>query len=79
MDTVKKIADEADMIIDGYSYKINKDIVQCININTMDGVLILSLENGQILESSMPEIEEGIAQKYFIKNKKFIREDFWED
>ena len=56
---IKMIADEADMIVNGYAFKRCKEGYRVLNLNRPDRATVLSLD-GKVLETSMDDIE--IAQ-----------------
>ena len=73
MTDVKKVADEADMIVNGYSFTQNKEGCRFLNINRPDKATVLS-KNGEVLETSMDDIEIQIVKSYLEKNRKFMEE-----
>jgi len=70
---VKKIADEANMIINGYAYTLEGDFVRVLNINRPDKAAVLSLD-GQAIETTMDDIELQIVTNYYDKNKTYLME-----
>jgi len=70
---VKKIADEANMIINGYAYTLDGDFVRVLNINRPDKAAVLSLD-GQAIETTMDDIELQIVTNYYDKNKTYLME-----
>ena len=49
MVNVKNIADEADMIINGYAFKCSPEGFRVLNLNCPDKAVVLS-KNGEVLE-----------------------------
>lgn len=68
---VKKIADESDMIINGYAFKKDCNFIRVLNLNSTGKAVVLS-ENGEILETSMDDIENSIVIDYYKQNVKYM-------
>ena len=49
MTDVNKVADEADMIVNGYAFTQNKEGCRVLNLNRPDKATVLS-KNGEVLE-----------------------------
>ena len=73
MTDVRKVADEADMIVNGYAFTQNKEGCRVLNLNRPDKATVLS-KNGEVLETSMDDIEIQIVKLYLEKNRKFREE-----
>lgn len=69
---LKKIADDADMIIAGYSFvKDENGFIKVINLkNTKEACLLQ--EDGEMIETSMNDITVIKVQNYYLKNKEFM-------
>lgn len=67
----KKIADESDMIINGYAVKKDRDLIRVLNLNHPGKAAVLS-EYGEIMETSMDDIENGIVIDYYKQNVKYM-------
>ena len=76
MTDVKKVADEADMIVNGYAYTQNEEGCRVLNLNRPDKATVFS-KTGEVLETSMDDIEIQIVKSYLEKNKKFM--EGWDD
>lgn len=70
---IKKIADEADMIVNGYAFVRCQEGYRVVNLNVYGHATVFS-EDGEILETSMDDIEIQIVRDYFRKNRKFMEE-----
>ena len=70
---IKIIADEADMIVNGYAFKRFIEGYRVLNLNRPDRATVLSLD-GKVLVSSMDDIEIRIVINYLEKNRKFMEE-----
>lgn len=71
MTDVTKIADNADMVVNGYAFSRREDGIQVLNLNNPDRASLLSLD-GQLLETSMDDIEIRIVQDYYQRNRQFM-------
>ena len=71
MVNVKNIADEADMIVNGYAFKCSPEGFRVLNLNCPDKAVVLS-KNDEVLETSMDDIEIQIVKDYLKKNRKFL-------
>ena len=72
MARIKEIADAADMIVSGYAFTRLPDGYRVINLNRLESVALFS-KNGDVIETSMCDIETTIALKYFEKNRSLTR------
>lgn len=74
MPDIKKIADEADLIVNGYAFTRSELGYRIINLEEPRHALVISLK-GETLETTMDDIEIQIVKDYFEKNKRFMEED----
>ncbi len=56
MTDVKKAADEADMIVNGYAFTQNEEGCRVLNLNRPDKATVFS-KTGEVLETSMDDTE----------------------
>ena len=72
---VKQIADEADVIINGYAI-IQKDEgrIAIVNLNR-EGHAALILPSGEVGETSMDDIELTIALEYLSNARKYLEDE----
>ena len=63
MDKIKQIADQADMIINGYAFTREKNRIRILNLNNPEKALVIS-EDGTVLETTMDDIEICIVTDY---------------
>ncbi len=68
---IKKIADEANMIIRGYAFTYRDGNIAVLNLNRPDRAVLLSSE-GKILESNTDPIEERIIVNIWNEDKEFM-------
>ena len=73
MSEIEKIAQRADFIVNGYSFFCQGSMVRVLNLNNPACAAVLS-RNGDVLETSMDDIELSIVQKYWEKNKEFVED-----
>ena len=67
---MKKIAEKADMIINGYAFTIIQSGIQVVNLDR--GTACVLDKNEQVIESSMDDIELDIVNGYYQRNKRFL-------
>ena len=73
---VKQIADEADVIINGYAIiKKDEGKTAIVNLNR-EGHAALILPSGEVGETSMDDIELAIALDYFNNARKYLEDDY---
>ena len=70
---IKQIADAADMIVNGYAFTRCPEGYRVLNLNRPDRAVVFS-KNGDVLETSMDDIEVRIAVNYLEKNHRFLEE-----
>lgn len=68
---IHKIANEADMIVNGYAFTRCKEGFRVLNLDRMDKALVLSFD-GEVLETTMDDIEIQIVKDYYKKNMQFL-------
>ncbi len=66
-----RIADGADVIVNGYAFTKKENMVSVLNLNKPDRASVLRL-NGEVLETSMDDIEISIVQGYLRKSLKYM-------
>ena len=72
---LKKIADQANMIIAGYSFTKEKDgFIRILNLENTDEACLLQ-NDGAMLETTMDDITLLKVQSYYLKNKEFMEEE----
>ena len=68
---LKKISDEADMIVCGFAYKKTDNGIKIFALNNGEGAAVVS-NDGTLIETNMDDIEFSIAQKHLARNAKFM-------
>ena len=67
--SVKDVADNANMIINGYAYTKDGDYIRVLNLNNAAVIY-----KDEIVETNMDDIEIQIVLDYYNKNKEFMEE-----
>lgn len=70
-DKIAKLADSADVIINGYAFSKCDLGVSVVNLNFPDSSAVFD-NNGEMIETSMDDIELEIAHDYLQKSKKYM-------
>lgn len=73
MSEIEKVAKDADFIVNGYSFFCGEGKVRVLNLNDTARAAVMAL-NGEILETSMDDVEISIVKKYWDRNKQFVEE-----
>lgn len=73
MSEIEKVARAADFIVNGYSFFCQDRIVRVLNLNDTTRAVVLD-KDGEVLETSMDDIEISIVRAYWEKNKEFAEE-----
>lgn len=71
MDKLTEIADQADMIVNGYAFTKEKDVVRVLHLESPHNAAVLS-EDGSVMETNMDDIELALVGKYYARNRKFL-------
>ena len=74
MTDVKKVADEADMIVNGYAFTRENDQIRILNLNNLDKALVISAD-GKVLETTMDDIEIRIVLDYWNSDREFMEDE----
>ncbi len=73
MPDIKSIADNADVIVNGYAFTREGDRIKVLNLNCPDKAVVFS-SDGVVLETSMDDIELAIASRYLQQNLKYMED-----
>ena len=74
MDKIREIADQADMIVNGYAFTRENNQIKILNLNNLDKALVIS-EAGEVLETTMDDIEICIVLDYWSSDRKFMEDE----
>lgn len=70
---IREVANAADMIVNGYAFTRCALGFRVLNLNNPEKAVVFS-ENGEVLETTMDDIEIDIASGYLGKNRKFMED-----
>ncbi len=70
-DKLRAIADEADIILNGYAFKRREGNVSVVSLDQPDKASLLTLD-GDVLETSMDDIEIEIVRGYLARCLKYM-------
>lgn len=70
--SVQEIADQADMIVAGYAFKVLKDHIEITDLNNLSKTAVI--QNDELVESVMSDEEDAIIMKYYNRNKDLLKE-----
>lgn len=70
---IREICDKSDLIVNGYSFTRFERGYRVLNLNKPDRAAVLS-PDGEVLETSMDDIELSIVQDYWRRNARFLEE-----
>lgn len=73
MPDVIKVADTADMIVNGYAFTKENGMIRVLNLNHPERACVLT-KNGEMAETTMDDVELSIVSDYYQKNKKYLEE-----
>lgn len=73
MPDIIKIADTADMIVNGYAFTKENGMIRVLNLNHPERACVLT-KNGEMAETTMDDVELSIVSDYYQKNKKYLEE-----
>ena len=73
MCNVMEVADAAQVIVNGYAFTKAGDKVKVLNLNRPKKAVVLS-NRGEILETSMDDVELDIVLEYYKLNRKYMEE-----
>ncbi|MBR0217937.1 MAG: hypothetical protein IJQ33_01850 [Clostridia bacterium] len=71
---IGKIADGADMIVNGYSFTRDEKGYRVLNLNNPQHAAVFA-RDGEMLETTMDDIELQIVLDSYFANKRFLEED----
>lgn len=74
MPDVLKVADAANIVVNGYAFTRKGNQVHVLNLNRPVSACVLS-NDGDVLETSMDDIEIEIVQDYYARNRDFMEDE----
>lgn len=73
MTEIVKVAEQADMIINGYAFTKEGNNIRVLNLNNPEKAVVLD-NAGNVMETSMDDIEIHIVKGYLENNREFMEE-----
>jgi hypothetical protein len=70
MSEIDKVVQSATFVVNGYSFDCKNECIRILNLNDTTKAAVLS-KSGEVLETSMDDIEISIVLAYWDKNKQF--------
>ena len=70
---VKQIADAADMIVRGYAFTREGNLIRVLNINDGLSAMVITA-NGTMLETNMDEMEQALVEDIWSRDSKYMEE-----
>ncbi len=67
---VKEVADNADLIVNGYAYTRCADNIRILNLRT--GKAAVLNDSREVIETSMDDIDIALALRYLSANEQFM-------
>lgn len=71
MCNVLEIANAAEVIVNGYAFTKDNNRVRVLNLNKPERAALINM-NGEVLETSMDDIELDIVLEYYCRNSKYM-------
>jgi hypothetical protein len=73
---IRQIADDADMIVNDYAFKKEKNgFISILNLEHPDCAMVINT-NGELIETNMDEIEQRIVREIAKRNLQFLEEQY---
>lgn len=69
---VQEIADQADMIVAGYAYKVQDNYIEITDLSNITKTAVI--QNDELVESVMSDEEDNIVMRYYNRNKDLLKE-----
>ena len=73
MCNILEVAYAAEVIVNGYAFTKDGTNVKVLNLNRPDKAAVLS-KDGEVLETSMDDVELDIVVDYYKRNRKYMEE-----
>lgn len=68
---ISKVADKADVIINGYAFTAEDKIIRVLNLNNPEKSAVID-GSGMVTETSMDDIELDIVMEYYSRGKGYM-------
>ena len=73
MSEIERLADAADMIVAGYAFTKDGDLVRVINLDNLNSTAVIDRKD-KIIETTMCDIEIEILKEIYNINKKYLED-----
>lgn len=73
MCNILEVAEAAEVIVNGYAFTKVGENVKVLNLNRPEKAAYLS-QSGEVLETSMDDVELDIVLEYYQRNRKYMEE-----
>lgn len=70
---IKQIVDNADMIVRGYAFTSEGDLIRVFNTNDGLSATVLTAD-GAMVESNMDEMEQALVQSIWQRDSKYMED-----
>lgn len=70
---IKQIADNADMIVRGYAFTREGDLIRVFNTNDGLSATVITTD-GVMIESNMDEMEQALVQSIWQRDSIFMKD-----
>ena len=71
MNNIMEVADAAEIIVNGYAFTKDGNNIKVLNLNRPRKAAYIS-KSGEVLETSMDDIELDIVLDYYSRNQKYM-------
>ena len=76
LDEIKEISANAGMIVCGYAFtRMHDASIQVLQLQAPNHALVMS-EKGEVMETSMDDVELDIVLGYWQRNRKYMEEQY---
>lgn len=73
MNEIEKFVQNADFIVNGYAFFCNEATVRVLDLNDTSRATVINRE-GQVISTSMADVEISIVLTYWNRNRQLIEE-----
>lgn len=73
-ETLEKIAEKADMIINNYAFSRKDGNIKVLNLRHPSSAMVIS-EDGKMIETNMDEIEQNIVMNIWKRDSEYMESE----
>lgn len=70
---IRVVADNADMIVNGYAFTADGENVRVLNLNNADSAAVIDVK-GKVIETTMNEVELDIVMEIYSRSKCYMED-----